>query len=659
MKKKAFVIFTLLCMVAQGAQALVDPYDRSCVEYVWSGSQQTYVSTQSWIVGEFTEIDGVQDAEGWRVLNGDYKWYIFKGNVTYKTLQIVGKNVHIVLNDGCTVNLKHIKLETGATLHIHGQKGEKGAIGKLVVNNDAYDNAAGIGGGDEANSGNLYIHGGDITATGGSKAAAIGGGQNGSIGGSVTIYDGTVTATSKSNGGIAAFKGCGAAIGGGDEGSQGGPINIHGGTVTATATYDFAAAIGGGHGGASGDINITGCTVMATAGSYGCAIGIGAGGEANGQTSVTGGTVTAYGGFSGTVYIANATVIAASEENQYYEPFHLIKSLTFGDYMCVRASYSLGENFPTYIKLENRVAACELLTESRYYRVKIAPCDEHHFVDYACEYCGYNFYDGHDGTWVDEGIRAKAFSAIDEGAKTITICSAAELGLLAYNVDNKSPNEDYQGWTVKLGCDIDMTDHSWTANGEAKGFAGTFDGQGHTIRGLHNDTGHTRNAGLLGVNHGTVKNVVIASSVFYGTKYVGAVVGNNCGRVENCRVASDVAVILTGNEQYKACGGVVGCQVESTDAATQCCYSEASVKGTSRDVRGEPHLRLLFRSAPCRRQVVCARGRHLPVLIAHNHVNPSGLLLEQRHRQWRQHTHQRGWRIYLHRHRQRRHRICG
>ncbi|WP_454942427.1 Ig-like domain-containing protein, partial [Evtepia sp.] len=110
--------------------------------------------------------------------------------------------------------------------------------------------SAGIGGGD---GGRVTIYGGTVTARGGGNGAGIGGGGTGGgpqgspggNGGEVIIYDGTVTATGSGNG---------AGIGGGGVtllyapsviGGAGGTVTIYGGTVTATGGSD-AAGIGGG-----------------------------------------------------------------------------------------------------------------------------------------------------------------------------------------------------------------------------------------------------------------------------------------------------------------------------------------------------------------------------------------------------------------------------
>ena len=135
--------------------------------------------------------------------------------------------------------------------------------------------------GDSVGIGNLTIAGsGLLLATGGSKAAGIGGGNGGS-GSNITISGGAVSA-------------CGGAagLGGGYDGS-GSNITISGGYVLAlggTANGAAAAGIGGGYGGSGSNITISEGTVVA----YGGAAGIGDGyGGSGSNITISGGSVDA------------------------------------------------------------------------------------------------------------------------------------------------------------------------------------------------------------------------------------------------------------------------------------------------------------------------------------------------------------------------------
>ena len=252
-------------------------------------------------------------------------WYVFSGSGTFNTRPRCHGDVKFILQDDCNVEFtKGIHIDKGKTLTIYAQSAGTGKLratgdngsslqgdaaiggnngvmgGNLVIHGgDIYaypthDDAAGIGGGDDSNSGmqSLTIYGGTIEARGRSGGAGIGGGQKNNMT-TITIYGGTVTAKSDKYG---------AGIGGGEYG-KGGTMNIYGGTITATGG-EYGAGIGGGDGGSSGNrgeggtVKIYGGTITAKGGAYGA--GIGGGRVSKGGTvEVRGGTVTATGGKKG------------------------------------------------------------------------------------------------------------------------------------------------------------------------------------------------------------------------------------------------------------------------------------------------------------------------------------------------------------------------
>ncbi|MCR5131656.1 MAG: BspA family leucine-rich repeat surface protein [Prevotella sp.] len=190
--------------------------------------------------------------------------------------------------------------------------------------------------------------------------------------------------------------------------------------------------------------------------------------------------------------------------------------------------------------------------------------------------------------WTEEGIRAESFSQIDKFKKTITITTPEELALLAYNVNSVSADNElsYEGWTITLGADLNMEDYRWDPIGNSLAqnhrFFGTFDGAGHTIKGLHNDDKTQSYVGLVGINNGTIKNVVLAESKLEGKRTVGAIAGYNRNVVENCLVKSTTYV--TGTDYV---GGVVASMynqdknglMSETQAQLKGCVSEARVTG--------------------------------------------------------------------------------
>ena len=64
-------------------------------------------------------------------------YYVARGDVEYKVLNIMSGTVHLVLEDGATLKCKHLKLEAGRKLHIYSQSDGDGIaiIGKGAGSN--------------------------------------------------------------------------------------------------------------------------------------------------------------------------------------------------------------------------------------------------------------------------------------------------------------------------------------------------------------------------------------------------------------------------------------------------------------------------------------------------------------------------------------------
>ena len=128
---------------------------------------------------------------------------------------------------------------------------------------------------------------------------------------------------------------------------------------------------------------------------------------------------------------------------------------------------------------------------------------------------------------------------------------------------------------ITLDKNIDLTGKGWTPIGTNydNSYTGTFDGGGHTIKGLTVTT-NDQFVGLFGYLNraGTVKNVVmegiqITSNHMFGC--TGGVVGYSWGTIENCSVSGSVS----GTD---CVGGVVGSQKAGSIIG---CSSSATVKG--------------------------------------------------------------------------------
>lgn len=123
---------------------------------------------------------------------------------------------------------------------------------------------------------------------------------------------------------------------------------------------------------------------------------------------------------------------------------------------------------------------------------------------------------------------------------------------------------------ITLAKDITLTE-VWTPIGNSSNqYAGTFDGDNHTITGLTLNAGDY--IGLFGEvgGNGTVKNLKLTNVNVSGNISVGAVVGWNEGTISGCSVSGNI-------KGSQTIGGVAGTTINSniTD-----CSVEGTVTGT-------------------------------------------------------------------------------
>lgn len=180
----------------------------------------------------------------------------------------------------------------------------------------------------------------------------------------------------------------------------------------------------------------------------------------------------------------------------------------------------------------------------------------------------------------------------------------SEAGLFSFAADVNAGNR-YSGKTVVLTADLDLEGESWTPIGDSVAsypsvaFAGTFDGQNHTISNLTTAAERTANPdtyaadGLFGALLGNVKNVTLKNAVITGTHYVGAIAGYSSANVgmaiENCHVDGAVltsipAMIGDSYDNGDKVGGIIGYCV-SGDQITGCTVTNTVIKGY-RDLGG-------------------------------------------------------------------------
>ena len=194
-------------------------------------------------------------------------------------------------------------------------------------------------------------------------------------------------------------------------------------------------------------------------------------------------------------------------------------------------------------------------------------------------------------TFVYKMKNATDWQAGGEYTYTVSLAAAKDLGYTiesngSYTVTSadglmniaKLVNGGKTDINITLDTDIDLTGKDWTPIGTnyEKRYKGTFDGRGHTIKGLTVTT-NDQFVGLFGYldKAGTVKNVVmegiqITSNHVLMSGNTGGVVGYSWGTIENCSVSGSVS-------GTNCVGGVVGSQKAGSIIG---CSSSAIVKGT-------------------------------------------------------------------------------
>lgn len=139
-------------------------------------------------------------------------------------------------------------------------------------------------------------------------------------------------------------------------------------------------------------------------------------------------------------------------------------------------------------------------------------------------------------------------------------------------------------WETREGTTL----YPWTPIAKTTAFAGTFDGDLNTIKGLYasfaQDAGTSTslytNKGLFGNISGTLKNLQLKNSFIASTgtfHNIGSIVGHLTGSLMD--VYSD-ANITTTNTAYSArYGGIVGFVSGSTESIIKKCWYDGTVKG--------------------------------------------------------------------------------
>lgn len=144
------------------------------------------------------------------------------------------------------------------------------------------------------------------------------------------------------------------------------------------------------------------------------------------------------------------------------------------------------------------------------------------------------------------------------------IATADDLWGLADLVE--TGEDSFAGKTVKLKNDIDLggvtalgytiRDNRWFPIGMYNKFAGTLDGQGHSIKGVFIDERSRNEVGLFSAleRTATIKNLTV-EGVINGGDYVGSIVGKTANaRIENCSFKGEISA----GSEYGYIGGIAG-----------------------------------------------------------------------------------------------------
>lgn len=218
--------------------------------------------------------------------------------------------------------------------------------------------------------------------------------------------------------------------------------------------------------------------------------------------------------------------------------------------------------------------------------VTVGPCDWTNAISYDSGTKTYTVKNGDGLRW----IVGASYYGIEED----TFQGDPAVPLLG-----SSQNNTFEGYTVKLGSDIDLSEMEWNS---ISLFNGTFDGAGHTIHNMN--IGSDKVKGGLFTTLGSdakVRNLSINGNIdittsLYDRHIAGAIayevdttmVSGHETVIENC--ISNVNVTISGDEKadFIAAGGLIGHVRADSDkkVSIQNCYVTGTVSNTSNADQG-------------------------------------------------------------------------
>ena len=501
-----------------------------------------------------------------------------------------------------------------------GEWGDGGTItinGGTITATVGKSGGAGIGGGRYAAGGNIAINGGTVTATGGkSGGAGIGGGANGASsgtggsGGTIIISGGTVTATGGSSGG--------AGIGDGINGS-GGTVAISNSFVMASSISDtssqnswsgliFNGEVGKVYGesftistdctipegktlvvAADQTISITETATFTNAGTiYNSGTFIGT--VANSGTIHNAGSISGASGGTTKHYSISIEQIENScqsvklslkvndtafeetvtyslneaEANAVIENGNTLKVADSGVGTPIPVTATFTVNDVSMTRTESVTITSRHVYDSNGFCIR---CDAYEPATLTTDKYDIDDDDTKDDVYeISNAGQLYWFAALVNGTNGLT----RNLGANAVLTDNITVNT---GDVANCGGTKQAGWKDWTpivGNSYPNYYAGTFDGQNHTVSGLYFNDSDVNNVGLFGAtgSSGKISKVGVVDSYFRGNDRVGGVCGEKYGTMENCYSASTVS-------GANAVGGVCGDNCGSSQLIN--CYNTGAV----------------------------------------------------------------------------------
>ncbi|MCI6919950.1 MAG: hypothetical protein MR817_05510 [Lachnospiraceae bacterium] len=580
------------------------------------------------------------------------------GNVT---ITLADDSVNTLKSgDNCAGLQKNGGGDTGKLIIQGGTNG----TGKLIAEGGGATGGAGIGGGENGDGSNIEIRGGTVEATSNSQGAGIGGGNEGT-GSEISIEGGTVKATGTTGGAGIGGGGCGdgynITISGGTvtaTGSNGGAGiggGGNGGTIAISNSFVIASSISD----TSSQDSWSGLIFNGEAGKvYGESFTISTDGTIpEGKTLVVAtdqtisiadtkaiynyGTIYNNGIFTGMVENHGTIHNTGTFSNVKYGPINQYSiSIEQIENSCQSVELSLKVNDTAFEETVtyslNEAEANAVIENGNTLKVADSGVGTPIPVTATFTVDGVSMTRTEDVTITSGHVYDNnGFCTICNGYQPATkntedcyeIGNAGQLYWFAALVNGTDGLTQNLGANAVLTADITVNTgdvancggtkqagwKDWTpivGNSYPNYYAGTFDGQNHTVSGLYFNDSDVNNVGLFGAtgSSGKISKVGVVDSYFRGNDRVGGVCGEKYGTMENCYSASTVSgANAVGGVCGDNCGssqlincyntGAVNCSVSGgwyiggvcgilNSGTIQNCYSTGTVGGSSTSVGG-------------------------------------------------------------------------